>query len=567
MIQTLGLAQSLRKTKIEPTPHAVSEVVEGNANAAGRERVRSPRRTLSIQTMAFAQDDQETGIVPFPQTVNFVQDRDDTVELGRVTSEGRYSVDGSPGFANGPQRTEVKPPLQACSQAAEDVVEPITPVGKDLMSETLGLAQDLGNAGVEFAPQAVSEPAESFEQANSMTGKLDAVVSVQETKTEPPPQAVSAVASGGDHAIDVERVTSPAVDSVIQILDGPSKPQKTQAEPTPQAISNVTERNDDGPDLERPMPPGQNSDFRQAETELPPQTISKVAERNGKTPALVSATPSSEDSTPKCAHPTETELPKQEAGKVAEDIQNLNPLERIPVEEVDVDPLGKIVFYTDPRGVAADRFRFLRMRIRELSEARKLKSLLVTSALSLDGKSTVSLNLATALAERGQSPVLLLEADLYHPTLAERLGLKAAPGLAECLSSGLAPLSVVRRIEPLSWYFLPAGRQLADPSDLLHGDGFATIMQALLPHFRWIVIDSPPVVPVADALALARQADASLLVVRAGQTPTDAVEAALESLGPKHVMGVILNGVEGLDRLYSKYNKYYGPVAAPAKRQ
>lgn len=111
MIQTLGLAQSLRKTKIEPTPHAVSEVVEGNANAAGRERVRSPRRTLSIQTMAFAQDDQETGIVPFPQTVNFVQDRDDTVELGRVTSEGRYSVDGSPGFANGPQRTEVKPPL------------------------------------------------------------------------------------------------------------------------------------------------------------------------------------------------------------------------------------------------------------------------------------------------------------------------------------------------------------------------------------------------------------------------------------------------------------------------
>ncbi len=240
-------------------------------------------------------------------------------------------------------------------------------------------------------------------------------------------------------------------------------------------------------------------------------------------------------------------------------------LRGIPVEEINFEPLSRIVFYTDPRGVAADRFRFLRMRIRELSGARKLKSLLVTSALSLDGKSTVSLNLATALAERGQTPVLLLEADLYHPTLAVRLGLKAGPGLTECLSSGLGPLAAIRRIEPLAWYFLPAGSQLADPSDLLHGDGFPTIMQALLPHFKWIVIDSPPVVPVADTLALARHADASLLVVRAGQTPSDAVESAFESLGANHVMGVILNGVEGLERLYSKYNKYYGPAAATAK--
>ena len=258
---------------------------------------------------------------------------------------------------------------------------------------------------------------------------------------------------------------------------------------------------------------------------------------------------------------TEVQPSPHPGNTLAGDSQNANELERIPREEVDVQPLSRIVFHTDPRGLAADRFRFLRMRVRELSNAGKLKSILVTSPHPLDGKSTVSLNLATALAERGENAVLLLEGDLYHPTLVQRLGLNVGPGLAECLASGLAPLSAIRRITPLGWYLLPAGSQLANPSELLHGDGFAQVMQRLSPHFKWIVIDSPPVAPVADALALARHADASILVVRAGRTPTEAVEAAVESLGRKHVMGVVLNGVEGLGRLYSKYNKYYGSAA------
>ena len=90
-------------------------------------------------------------------------------------------------------------------------------------------------------------------------------------------------------------------------------------------------------------------------------------------------------------------------------------------------------------------------------------------------------------------------------------------------------------------------------------------MRAVSPRFKWIVIDSPPIVPVADALALARHADASLLVVRAGRTPCEAVEEAFEALGAKHVMGVVLNGVEGLEQLYSKYNSYYRSSAAIRK--
>jgi protein-tyrosine kinase len=84
------------------------------------------------------------------------------------------------------------------------------------------------------------------------------------------------------------------------------------------------------------------------------------------------------------------------------------------------------------------------------------------------------------------------------------------------------------------------------------------MMESLSPHFDWILIDSPPVAPLTDALSWKERADATLLVVRAGYTPTQATEEALNLLGRKHVLAVILNGVEGLDRIYGKYYKAYG---------
>jgi len=239
-------------------------------------------------------------------------------------------------------------------------------------------------------------------------------------------------------------------------------------------------------------------------------------------------------------------------------------LRQIPVEEVHIEPQSRIVFHSDPQGLGSDRFRFLRMRLRELWHAGKLKKILITSPLPEDGKSTAALNLATALTERGRHTVLLLEADLHHPTLADKLGATNGPGLADCLEDGSNPLSVVRRIEPLGWYFLPGGKYLANPSDLLHGDGFTRILQTLTPSFDWIVIDSPPVLPLADAAALSRQVDASLIVVRAGRTPREAVDKTIETLGQKNVLGVILNGVEGVERLYSKYHSYYRRPSASA---
>ncbi len=230
----------------------------------------------------------------------------------------------------------------------------------------------------------------------------------------------------------------------------------------------------------------------------------------------------------------------------------------ILTKEVALRPESRISFHTDPHGCAADRYRLLRMRLRELWTTGRLKTLLVTSPLPEDGKSTTAMNVATALAEGGKYKVLLIEADLYHSPFAELLGIDRGPGLAGCLE-GVATLnSAIRRLEPLNWFVLPAGEAQGNPTELLHTEAFAQIMQKVVPCFDWVLIDSPPVVPLVDALLLKHHANATLLVTRAGKTPRRDIEKSLSLLGREHVVAVVLNAVDGLNQLYSKYSKYYG---------
>lgn len=233
-------------------------------------------------------------------------------------------------------------------------------------------------------------------------------------------------------------------------------------------------------------------------------------------------------------------------------------LSKTPVEEVELNDSQRIVMASDPRSPGADRFRYLRMRLRELRGKKQLKSLVITSPIPQDGKSTVSLNLATALSERGTRSVLLIEADLHRPSIARSLGIPARPGLAECLENGLDPFAALRKLQPLQWYLLQAGTPKGNPTEILQSVSTARILESLSPHFDWIVIDTPPLAPLTDALSLAPLVDACLLVMRAGHTPREAMEEALSQLGPGRVAGIVFNGAEGLDLRYAKYSGYYG---------
>lgn len=256
------------------------------------------------------------------------------------------------------------------------------------------------------------------------------------------------------------------------------------------------------------------------------------------------------------------DYPSELLERAEESVERACQPPEIPVEEVRVHPESRVVFSTDPRSPGADRFRFLRMRLREIWNAGKLRSLLITSPLPGDGKSTIALNLATALSEKGQRAVLLVDGDLHKSALVRQLGIRKGPGLADCLENGLNPMSAVRRLEPLGWYFLSSGNPRAHPTELLQGEVLPAVLQDLSAYFDWILIDAPPVIPLTDALSLARRTDGSLLVVRAERTSRDAVHEAVRLLGHEHVIGVLLNGVGGLNRLYSKYHGYYGTKAS-----
>jgi Mrp family chromosome partitioning ATPase len=235
----------------------------------------------------------------------------------------------------------------------------------------------------------------------------------------------------------------------------------------------------------------------------------------------------------------------------------------LPVATVvsPVSPESRMIVYSDPRSIGADRFRLARIRLKSLQATKGLKTLLITSPLPGDGKSTVALNLATALAENGKRPVLLLEADVYRPSLVKKLGVSPWPGLTECFQQGIDPMLAIRRIEPLGFYLLPVGHPTDEDSFLQSKYALQLIKKLAAISFSWIVIDAPPSTPVADILTLKAQADATLLVVRAGRTPREAIDETTRNLGRDHIMGIILNGVEGLDHIYSKYYGYVKPEA------
>jgi capsular exopolysaccharide synthesis family protein len=234
-------------------------------------------------------------------------------------------------------------------------------------------------------------------------------------------------------------------------------------------------------------------------------------------------------------------------------------LEFIPVEKAEIVPASRIVVWDNPQALPADRYRMLRMQLERLRGDGKLKTVLLTSPSPEDGKSTVALNLASILAKHGKRQVLLLEADLRCPSLTRRLGLKSWPGLTECLSNRLDVMAAVRQIDPLQFYLLPAGAPVEDPAELLHSDALTHCVEAVSKEFDWVLIDAPPTTPIPDALILKTRADACLLVARAGKTRREQLEESVQLLGPKSVLGIVLNGMEGLEKRYSGYyENYYG---------
>ena len=194
------------------------------------------------------------------------------------------------------------------------------------------------------------------------------------------------------------------------------------------------------------------------------------------------------------------------------------------------------------RSVLADAFAALRSAVVLNQDSSKVRSLLITSPGVGDGKTTVSVNLALSLARLGNR-VLLVDADLRHPSVHEALGMRVDGGLAKYLAGhGEWWTGVQGDVFP-NLAVMPAGIDHAEPADLLAGPRMRHFMEEASKAYDYIVIDSPPLLPhLADPRILAELADGVLLTVRGGSTQRDVALRAVSQLN--RVLGIVVNGFD-----------------------
>jgi protein-tyrosine kinase len=206
--------------------------------------------------------------------------------------------------------------------------------------------------------------------------------------------------------------------------------------------------------------------------------------------------------------------------------------------------------------VVAEKFRRLKTRIvNEYKDSAQV--IVVTSAAPREGKSFVSLNLAlTFAADPGHT--VLVDADLRRPTVHGHLAPEPALGLSEVLSGAVKLEHALVRLKNSPLRILPGGKASSNPVALLSSDACKTLLASLRGEFQRVIIDTPPVVPFADADVLGASADGVILVVRAGSTPTTAFTQAVSLITSTRILGTIFNDVTNSLADYGHhYHHYY----------
>jgi protein-tyrosine kinase len=210
-----------------------------------------------------------------------------------------------------------------------------------------------------------------------------------------------------------------------------------------------------------------------------------------------------------------------------------------------IDPESMVSFGARERTRVTEEFRALRSRLSQLQRENPFKSVLVTSALPKEGKSFVAANLAQTMALQSECRVLLIDADLHNPRLHQALGTSSTPGFSEFLLQEVDDFGIMQRGEAENLFFIPAGRSVTGPTELVANGRLKSLIERVEPLFDWIVIDSPPAVPVSDATLIANCCDGVLMVVRSHSTPFDLVRKARDRFREESLVGVVLNVVEG----------------------
>ena len=198
----------------------------------------------------------------------------------------------------------------------------------------------------------------------------------------------------------------------------------------------------------------------------------------------------------------------------------------------------------EEKTIAAEEYNKLRSAIIALTRSEKPQNtLLVTSTVSEEGKSMTSLNLAIALAKEQDHTVLLVDTDLRRPALHRYFGISPEYGLVHCLRDNLPLEKALIKTGIGKLVFLPAGEALRDPLDLLASRRMKDVISELKQRYddRYVIFDTPPASPFADAGVLADMVDSTLFVVREGKATRHTLMKTLEEFKDNNLLGVVYN--------------------------
>ena len=208
--------------------------------------------------------------------------------------------------------------------------------------------------------------------------------------------------------------------------------------------------------------------------------------------------------------------------------------------------------------VMTESLRKVQAGLRFLDVERPVKVIAISSSISAEGKTSLSLRLARVMAE-GAADVLLIDADLRKPQIADRLALEGGIGLADVLAGEVTLEQAVQRALSPRLHVLPAGSAVPNPGGLLASSSMSALIEELRGRYAYVVIDAPPLLPVADASVLATHVDGLLLVARHGKVTRAQVASSVQQLNQvdARVLGAIINATPRGNRFHTRKSTYY----------
>jgi capsular exopolysaccharide synthesis family protein len=203
------------------------------------------------------------------------------------------------------------------------------------------------------------------------------------------------------------------------------------------------------------------------------------------------------------------------------------------------------VVMDDQNPLIGEQYRVLYTKIEHLSQKNSYKCFAITSAVKGEGKTVTTLNLGYVMASDFKKKVLIIECDLRRPTLMTYINVQSSgTGTVDVLNGTAEPMNSIMQVEETGLYIMPARKHQENSTKLLGSQHLSNMIKTLKYEFDYILLDSPPIMPLADMGIISRVVDGLILVVRAGKTPKDIVIKATASLNNSNIIGTVLNGAD-----------------------